>query len=146
MFWEVVGLERGPLNLVSTIEELLGWKSSRSDLEIREYGRRDPSRWQCDTVYPQTLALTSPTSGGRSVGIVRSQTGNSSTIRSVTEICLSVSWIDIEPWLHPGLLFLFSILSFFRLSKFYVIKIKLLYVLLNGIYTSMYFMGDLKNF
>jgi hypothetical protein len=26
------------------------------------------------TVYPQKLALTSPTSGGRSVGIVRSQT------------------------------------------------------------------------
>jgi hypothetical protein len=37
-------------------------------LEIREYGRRDPSRW------PQTLALISPTSGGRSVGIVRSRT------------------------------------------------------------------------
>jgi hypothetical protein len=26
MFWEVVGLERGPLSLVSTIEELLGRK------------------------------------------------------------------------------------------------------------------------
>jgi hypothetical protein len=26
------------------------------------------------TIYPQKLALTSPTSGGRSVGIVRSQT------------------------------------------------------------------------
>jgi hypothetical protein len=39
-----VGLERGPLSLVSTTEELLGRKSSDSDLEIREYGRRDPSR------------------------------------------------------------------------------------------------------
>jgi hypothetical protein len=28
---------------VSTIEELLGRKSSGSGLEIREYGRRDPS-------------------------------------------------------------------------------------------------------
>jgi hypothetical protein len=26
------------------------------------------------TLYPQTLALTSPTNGGRSVGVVRSQT------------------------------------------------------------------------
>jgi hypothetical protein len=41
---KVVGLERGPLSLVSTTEELLGRKSSGSDLENREYGRRDPSR------------------------------------------------------------------------------------------------------
>jgi hypothetical protein len=40
-FWEVVGLERGPLSLVSTIEELLGRKSSSSGLAIREYGRGD---------------------------------------------------------------------------------------------------------
>jgi hypothetical protein len=39
-----VGLERGPLSLVSAIEELLGRKSSGSGLESREYGRRDPSR------------------------------------------------------------------------------------------------------
>jgi hypothetical protein len=41
---KVVGLERSPLSLVSTIEELLGRKSSGSGLESREYGRRDPSR------------------------------------------------------------------------------------------------------
>jgi hypothetical protein len=39
-----VGLERGPLSLVSTIEELLGRKSSGSGLENRDYGRRDSSR------------------------------------------------------------------------------------------------------
>jgi hypothetical protein len=33
IFWEVVGLERGPLSLVSTTEELLGRKSSGSGLE-----------------------------------------------------------------------------------------------------------------
>jgi hypothetical protein len=33
IFWEVVGLERGPLSLVSAIEELLGRKSSGSGLE-----------------------------------------------------------------------------------------------------------------
>jgi hypothetical protein len=41
---DVVGLERGPLSLVSTTEELLGRKSIGSCLENREYGRRDPSR------------------------------------------------------------------------------------------------------
>jgi hypothetical protein len=40
----VVGLERGPLSLASTIEELLEIKSNGSGLEIREYDRRDPSR------------------------------------------------------------------------------------------------------
>jgi hypothetical protein len=69
-----VDLERGPLSLVSTIEALLERKSSGSCLENREYGRRDPSRWQRGTLYPQKLAITSPTSGGRSVGIVRSRT------------------------------------------------------------------------
>jgi hypothetical protein len=33
IFWEVVGLERGPLNLVGIIEELREWKSSSSGLE-----------------------------------------------------------------------------------------------------------------
>jgi hypothetical protein len=44
IFWDVVGLERGPLSLVSAIELLLGRKSSGSGLESREYGRGDPSR------------------------------------------------------------------------------------------------------
>jgi hypothetical protein len=39
-----VGLERGPLSLVTTTEELLEWKSSGSGLENREYGRGDPLR------------------------------------------------------------------------------------------------------
>jgi hypothetical protein len=37
----VVGLERDPLSLVSTTEELLGSSSSGSGLESREYGRRN---------------------------------------------------------------------------------------------------------
>jgi hypothetical protein len=74
IFWEVVGLERVPLSLASTTEELLGWKSSGSDLESREYGREDPSRWPRDSLHPQKLVLTSPISDGRSVGIVHSRT------------------------------------------------------------------------
>jgi hypothetical protein len=71
---KVVGLERGPLSLVSTTEELLDRKSRGSCLENREYGREDPSRWPRGTLYQQKLAITSPTSGSRSVGIVRSRT------------------------------------------------------------------------
>jgi hypothetical protein len=41
---KVVGLERGPLCLVSATEELLGSNSSGSGLENPEYGRRDSSR------------------------------------------------------------------------------------------------------
>jgi hypothetical protein len=68
-----VGLERGPLSFVSKIEELLGRKSSVSGLENRDYSHRDPSRWPRGTLRPQKFALSSPTSGGRSVGIVRSR-------------------------------------------------------------------------
>jgi hypothetical protein len=38
-----VGLERGPLSLISTTEKLLERKSSSSGLENREYGSRDTS-------------------------------------------------------------------------------------------------------
>jgi hypothetical protein len=69
-----VGLERGPLSLVSTIEELLERESRGSGPENREYGRSDSSRRLRGTLNPQKLALTPPTSGGRSLGIVRSHT------------------------------------------------------------------------
>jgi hypothetical protein len=96
-----VGLEQGPLSLVSTIEELLQRKSNGSELESREYGRRDLSRWTCDTPYPQKLSLISPTSGGRSVGVVCSRT-------EATEfVCLYINcWVGsygkvfIIFWLH----------------------------------------------
>jgi hypothetical protein len=44
-----VGLERGPLSLVSTIEKLLGRNNRGSGLQNREYGRIDPSRGLRDT-------------------------------------------------------------------------------------------------
>jgi hypothetical protein len=72
IFWDLVGLEPGPLILVSTIEKLIERKSSGFGLENRDYGRRRSANY-ATPLYPQKLALTS-TSGGRSVGIVRSRT------------------------------------------------------------------------
>jgi hypothetical protein len=74
IFWVVVGLEQGPLSLVSTTEELLERNSSGSSLESREYGSRDALCWPRNTPYPQMLAIISVTGGGRSVGIVHVQT------------------------------------------------------------------------
>jgi hypothetical protein len=65
IFWEVVGLERGPLSLVRIIEELFEWKSSGS-------GSRNPKLRPWGSVAP--LVLTSPAGCGRSVGIVRLRT------------------------------------------------------------------------
>jgi hypothetical protein len=68
-----VGLERRPLSLVSTVEELLGRKIAApvQKTENTAVGIRHTDHV---ALYPQKLALTSPTLGGRSVGIVRSRT------------------------------------------------------------------------
>jgi hypothetical protein len=50
---------------VSTVEELLERKNRGFGLESREYGCKDPSRLPRGNLYPQNLALTSPT---RSLG------------------------------------------------------------------------------
>jgi hypothetical protein len=91
-----VGQERGPLSLMSTTEELFEEKSSSSSLSNQEYGHGAPLRSPCDTHYPQKLALTLPTSGGRSVSIVllRAQAMEFSSFRHVHQ--------RLFP-LHPGL-------------------------------------------
>jgi hypothetical protein len=53
LFWKVVSLERCPLSLVSTTEELLGRKRSGFGLESLEYGRGYPLRWPRGSLYPQ---------------------------------------------------------------------------------------------
>jgi hypothetical protein len=62
---KVMGLERGPLSLVNTTEELL-------DRKVAVVGIRHADHVALST--HKKLAITSPTSGGRSVGIVRSLT------------------------------------------------------------------------
>jgi hypothetical protein len=62
-----VGLERGSLSLVSTIEELLEGESSGSGLESREYGCRDPLGSPRGTLYPLKVG-TNLTDKRRSLG------------------------------------------------------------------------------
>jgi hypothetical protein len=71
---KVVGLERGPLRLVSTTEELLDGKVAVSvqKTENTAVGIRHADHVSLSI--RKKLAITSPTSGGRSVGIVRSRT------------------------------------------------------------------------
>jgi hypothetical protein len=71
---KVAGLERGPLSLASTTEELLDrkvgapvYKIENTAVGIRHADHMAPS-------IRKKLAINSPTSGGRSVGIVRSRT------------------------------------------------------------------------
>jgi hypothetical protein len=66
-----VGLERGPLSLVSTTEELLDrkiaapvYKTENTVVGIRHADHVAPS-------IRKKLTITSPTSGCRSVGIIR---------------------------------------------------------------------------
>jgi hypothetical protein len=63
---KIVGLERGPLSIVNTTEELLDRKVAApvQKTENTVVGIR----------HADHVAITSPTSGGRSVGIVRSRT------------------------------------------------------------------------
>jgi hypothetical protein len=63
-----VGLERGPLILVSTIAELLERKSSGSGIEIREYSRRDVTLtvWHPLSENVGTNLFTRRREGGRS--------------------------------------------------------------------------------
>jgi hypothetical protein len=69
-----VGLERGPLSLVSTTEDLLDRKVAAPAYKIENTVVRIR---HADHVAPsirKKLTITSPPSGGRSVGIVRSRT------------------------------------------------------------------------
>jgi hypothetical protein len=83
VFWEVMGLERGPLSLVSTIKELLGRKNCGFGQESGEYGRRDPSRWP---------SLTS-------VALVCTDSANRLTLVSIS--CSRLVNSAMEPWFHP---------------------------------------------
>jgi hypothetical protein len=61
----------------------------------REYGRRDPSRLPRGNLYPQRSVLTSPTSGGRSVGIVLSRTKSTELLLL---LLLFTEYVSVSRW------------------------------------------------
>jgi hypothetical protein len=86
-----VGLERGPLSLVIT-EELLERTVAAPVYKPEINGRGDPLRWPRDTLHPRKLALTSPTSGSHSVGIVRLRTETTEFVF----FCMSIVHVSDE--------------------------------------------------
>jgi hypothetical protein len=85
-----VDLKRGPLSLVSTTEELLDRKVAapvqkidNTAVEIRHADHVAP-------LYPQKLAITLLTSGGRSVGVVRSRTQTMEFFFMLHPVCSEV--------------------------------------------------------
>jgi hypothetical protein len=105
IFKEVVGLERGPFSLVSTLEELFGRKSSGFGLESREYDHGDLSRRSRGTLYTQKLAQTSPTSGGTLDSGSRIQAKEFSSFpcsRVSTQFNRKPNWVCYA-WVHPCL-------------------------------------------
>jgi hypothetical protein len=113
IFWEVVGLERPALSLVSRIEELLGRNSSGSGLENRKYGRGDPFRWPRNSLYQQKLALTSPISGGRLVGIVCLRT-KATDFFCVPTKARYVGWSSLSRWGQSGAHHIVTCISDYR--------------------------------
>jgi hypothetical protein len=72
------------------------WNSgSATGLENREYGRGGLLCWLHDTLYPQELALISPTSGGRFVSIVRSRP-------KAIYLSLLVQWLSLALSKRPN--------------------------------------------
>jgi hypothetical protein len=85
-----VGLERGPLSIVCINEDLPEWKSSgfgSRKQRLIAVGIRCADH---ATLYPRKLALTSPTSGGRSIGIVRLRTKS-----TAFSLVFFLGWINI---------------------------------------------------
>jgi hypothetical protein len=69
-----------------------------SGLENRDYGLRGSAALTMRHPSPQKLALTSPASGGRSVGIVRSRTKATEVVnRMTTSVVLWSAFLATDP-------------------------------------------------
>jgi hypothetical protein len=87
------GSGKRSLNFVSTIEELLGRKSSGSGLENRAYGLRDSLHRQRDTVYPKKF-VTNFAEKRWSLGRYSSLADSSHGVLSI-RLLISNSWRNI---------------------------------------------------
>jgi hypothetical protein len=110
---KVVGLERGPLSLVSATEELLDGKVAAPVYKIENTAIGIRHADHVAHSIRKKLAITSPTSGGRSVGVVCSRTQTmefffffhtsthavcaSAEINLISTSCLFQNWREIDP-------------------------------------------------
>jgi hypothetical protein len=79
-------------------------------LESRDYGRRGSAALTVrHPLYPQKLALISPTSGGRSVGIVRSRTKATELVCMYINMC---SWKNSDDFYKFCLISRYSLMSY----------------------------------
>jgi hypothetical protein len=96
IFWEVVGLERGPLSLVNITEELFERKSSGSESRISRLTAGIRCADHATPSIRKKLAPTSPTSGGSSVGIVRLSTKATEIVDSLTCDCINLVYLYLK--------------------------------------------------
>jgi hypothetical protein len=108
-----MSLERGPLSLVSTTEELHDrkvaapvYKTENTAVGIRHADHVAPS-------IRKKLSLTSPTSDGRSVGIVRSQTQTTEFVC----FCLFISNVNVGINIYFYLILQKPVLALFSIAR-----------------------------
>jgi hypothetical protein len=82
-----VGLEWDPLSLVSTTEELLDRKVAAPVYKIENTAVGIRHADHVASSIRKKLAITSPTSGDRSVGIVRSRTQTMESLLLLYTLC-----------------------------------------------------------
>jgi hypothetical protein len=98
-FSEEVGLERGLLSLVSTIEELFEGKKVEAPVcKTKTTAVGIHSADHATPIYLSNLALNSPTSGGRSVGIVCWRTKATELFSSdIQNLKRGMQWLHGDP-------------------------------------------------
>jgi hypothetical protein len=138
-----VGLERDPLCLVSKIEELLEWKCS-GGLEIENTTEGIGCADHATTLHSQKLALTSPTSGGRSVGIVRLRTKTTELVCTYYEYYVISTLMEIHANFLPTWCYLWRNGTKFCVTLCACSSLSLSASLLHGIWQpSLLFVGDI---